>query len=184
MKRGILWFGLLLGVFVANAAVAQTHLGLRGIGGAVSYVNPENTDGLLGLGIFADFGNLTPRIRMETRLDYWSNTETSFVGRASISDVTLGARGKYMIEVRDPKFQPYVGAGLGLHFLHVELTTPAGGGFPAMTADDSQTKLGLDLGGGVMTPIAPQLTLMGEMWFGFVSDVDQFSLRFGLCRQL
>lgn len=184
MKRSILLFGLVAGVLVSSTAMAQTHLGLKGIGGAIAYVNPEGVDATIGLGALADLGDIAPRIRMESRLDFWSHSEEVFGAKASIRDITLGARGKYMLEVKNPKYQPYVGAGLGLHFLHAEVTVPAQGGFPAMTADDSQTKLGLDIGGGVMTAVTPQMNLMGEMWFGIVSDVSQFSLRVGLCHQL
>jgi opacity protein-like surface antigen len=82
--------------------------------------------------------------------------------------------------VKNPKVRPYAGVGLGMHFIHSEVTIPAGGGFPAMTADASRTKLGLDLGGGVATAVNPRSDLMGELWYGIISDVSQFSMRVGM----
>jgi hypothetical protein len=57
-------------------------------------------------------------------------------------------------------------------------------GFPATTVEDSSTKLGLDLGGGVATAINPQLDFLGELWYGIVSDVSQLSLRVGVSYKL
>ena len=184
MKRSILLLGLVAGVLASTTAMAQSDFGLKGVGGAIGYVSPENVDGTFSIGALADLGTIAPRFRMESRLDWWSHSESAFGAKASMTDVTLGMRTKYMLEVQNPKVQPFVGAGLGLHFLHAEVTIPAFGGQPEMTADDSQTKLGLDIGGGVMSPIGIRTNLMGELWYGIVSDVSQFSLRVGICQQL
>ena len=184
MKRGILLLTLIAGLLVSSAAMAQTDLGLKGVGGAIGFVSPENVNGTFSLGIFADNGTIAPRFNLESRLDYWSHSEENFGAKSSISDITLGARVKYMFEISDPRFQPYVGTGLGLHFLHDETTIPATFGFPAMTVSDSQTKLGLDLGGGVMMPLNPRVNVMGELWYGIVSDVNQFSLRVGVSSRI
>jgi hypothetical protein len=53
-----------------------------------------------------------------------------------------------------------------------------------MQVEDSATKLGLDIGGGVSTPIGPRSDLLGEAWYGIVSDVSQFSLRVGMSYRL
>ena len=50
---------------------------------------------------------------------------------------------------------------------------------PGMTIEDSQTRLGLDLGGGLSAPVSNQVDFLGEAWFGLVSDVNQFSLKVG-----
>jgi opacity protein-like surface antigen len=184
MKRSIQLLTLLAGTLVATAAMAQADLGLKGIGGAFGYVSPDNVDGTFSIGALADMGTVAPKVKLETRLDFWSHSQSDFGAKASIHDVTLGGRIKYMLDVKDPKFQPYVGTGLGLHFVHTEVTVPAQAGVPAMSAGDSQTKLGLDIGGGVSTPVSPRMDLMGEVWYGIVSDLSQFSLRFGLCHRL
>ena len=87
------------------------------------------------------------------------------------------------LEVKNP-VSPYAGVGLGMHFLHSEASIPAGGGFPAMTVSDSRSKLGLDLGGGVSTAISPRSDLMGEIWYGVITDVSQFSMRVAMSFKL
>jgi hypothetical protein len=57
-------------------------------------------------------------------------------------------------------------------------------GFPTMTDEVSDTKLGLDLGGGIATPLGPKNDFHAEMWFGIVSDVSQFALRVGISHRL
>jgi opacity protein-like surface antigen len=184
MKRFVLLLALVTSVLVASTAVAQTSLGLKGVGVAVGYVSPEDVDGTFGLGVLADCGAITPRIGLESRLDYWSKSEEAFGAEASISDITLGARGKYFFEVTNPKVRPFAGAGLGIHFLQSKVTIPAQFGFPESTVEESTTKLGLDLGGGVATAVGPRTDLLGELWYGIVSDVSQLSLRLGVSYRL
>jgi opacity protein-like surface antigen len=180
MKRIVLSLTLAACALVATGAAAQTDLGLKGIGASVGYVSPEDIDGTFGFGVLADCGTITPRIGLETRLDYWSKSEDAFGTEASVRDIILGARGKYFFEVANPRVRPFAGAGLGLHFLKSEVTIPAMFGFPAETYEDSETKLGLDIGGGIGTPVGPKTELTGEAWYGIVSDVSQFSLRVAL----
>ncbi len=183
MKRIALLLALAAGVLAAPVAIAQTNLGIRGIGGAIGYVSPENADGALGLGVFADCGTITPHIGLETRLDYWSETQEGFYSKATLSDVILGARGKYYFDVASPKIRPYAGTGLGIHMLHARVTV-SDPGFPPITAEDSSTRLGLDLGGGFSTAVGTRTDFLAEAWYGIVSDVSQFSLRFGLSYRL
>jgi len=168
----------------APSQASQSDLGLKRIGGAIGFVSPENLDGVFSLGAFADWGTITPRIGLESRLDYWSWSESAFGVESSVHDVTLGARAKYFFDVANPRIQPFAGAGLGLHMIGAKVDMPAQGGFPAMTVEDSQTKLGLDLGGGIVAPMGPRTDFLGELWYGIVSDVSQFSLRAGLSWKL
>lgn len=184
MKRTSLFLAFAACALVAPAAMAQSNLGLKNLGVAVGLVSPENVDATFSIGAFADWGTIAPRIGLESRLDYWTHSENSFGIDASIHDVTLGARGKYFFEVANPKIRPFAGAGLGLHFIGAEVAIPPQGGFPAMKASDSQTKLGLDLGGGFATAISPRADFLGEVWYGVVPDVSQFSLRAGLSYKL
>lgn len=183
MKRNVMLLTLALGLLASSQAMAQSHLGLRRAGAAIGYVSPENLDGTVGLGVFADMGTITPEISLEPRLDYWSESQSAFGSKVTIHDVTLGARAKYNFSTSKPNLRPFAGAGLGLHFLHSksEITVP---GFPTLTAEGSDTKLGLDLGGGVATTLSPRADLLGEMWYGIVSDVSQFSLRVGVSYKL
>jgi hypothetical protein len=101
-----------------------------------------------------------------------------------VSDLSFGARGKYMCHASSPKFQPYAGSGLGLHFMTAKVTIPDQmiGGFlvPGMTAKDTSTQLGLDMGGGFVTPLSAKTALTGDLWNTFVEDVSRFSLKIGV----
>jgi hypothetical protein len=172
---------------VSNAA-AQTDLGLKGIGLKVGYVGPENVDGTFGLGLVGDFGTLTPRIMLESYLSYWSKSENEFGVETSVRDIALGARGKYLFNVPNSNVRPFAGAGLGLHFLHAEVSMPAQsiGGFtvPGFSVDDSSVKLGLDMGGGMFVPINPRWDFMTELWYGVVNDFSQLSFAIGAVYKL
>lgn len=180
MKRNSLLLALAFIVLAAPVASAQSNLGLKRIGPAFGFVSPENVDATVTFGAFADLGTIAPRIGLESHLDYWTHSENSFGVDAHIHDVTLGARGKYFFETSNPKIRPFAGAGLALHFIGAEVAIPAVGGAPATSVSDSQTKLGLDLGGGIATPINPRADFLGEAWYGVVSDISQLSLRAGV----
>ena len=183
MKRTVLFLSL-AALAVAAPALAQSDLGLKRVGAAIGFVDPENLGTTFSLGIFADHGTITPHIGLESRLDYWSQSDDFFGTKSSVRDVALGVRGKYTFTVSNPKIRPFAGAGLGIHFLKAEVTIPAFGGFPATTTSASDSKLGFDLGGGVATPVSPKVDLLGETWFGIVDTANTFSLRAALSYKL
>lgn len=183
MKRNVTILALALGLLAAQQAMAQSDIGFKHAGVAIGYVSPENIDGTLGVGVFADLGTLTPVISLEPRIDYWSHSEEAYGSKATIRDIAVGARGKYHFSTAKPNVRPFAGAGLGMHFINAEVSISVPG-YPTMTADDSSTKLGLDLGGGVETSLSPRADLNGELWYGIVSDVSQLSLRVGLSYKL
>lgn len=184
MKRIALMLAILGCTMGATQALAQSNLGFKRIGAAVGYVSPEDLDGTFSIGAFADMGTITPKISLEPRLDFWSWSDESFGVKSSVSDVTLGARGKYWFEVTNSRIRPFAGAGLGIHFLHAKVDIPAQGGAPAMTEEDSTNKLGLDLGGGIQTPMNERMDFHAEVWYGVVSDFNQLSLRVGVSQKI
>jgi len=186
---GLLTF-IVVCVLALSNATAQTNLGFMGVGVRLGYVSPEDVDGTFGLGVFADLGTFAPRVMFEGYADYWSSSEDIPTGgEASARDIVLGARAKYAFPVNHPKIQPYIGGGLGIHFVSTEVSTPAidmGGGviIPAMTLDDSTAKLGLDFGGGMNFNVNETTAIQGELWYGIVSDVNQFSAKVGVLYRL
>jgi hypothetical protein len=183
MKRKAHFLLLALGMLSASQAMAQSKIGFNAIGATAAFISPENLDGTFGLGVFADLGQLAPNIGLEPNIEYWSFSENQFGVETSLRDISLGARAKYYFEVANPKVRPFAGAGLGLHFLHAEssMNVP---GFPAVTAEGSDTKLGLDIGGGISTPMNSKNDFRAEAWYGIVSDVNQFALRVGVSHKL
>ena len=176
MQKLLVGLAVFLSCSVASQnAMAGTNLGLRSIGADVGFVDPENVDGTVGFGVFANLGNLSRDIRLAPHLGYWSKSESFGGAETSVHDISLGTRGQYMFHVSSPKFQPYAGAGLGLHFLSAKVSVP---GF--MDAKDSSTKLGLDMGGGFITPLSPKTDLSVDLWYGVVEDFSQVSLKVGV----
>jgi opacity protein-like surface antigen len=184
VKPQVLLLTLAICALASTTASAQSNLGLTRLGAAIEFVNPEDLSSTVGFGIFADHGTLAPRFGLESRLDYWSQSEDYNGTTASVRDLALGARSKYYFEVSSPKIRPFAGAGLGLHFVHAEVVIPAQFGFPQQRTEDSSTKLGLDLGGGMSTPLGPRTDFHAEAWFGAVSDVSHFALKAGISTKL
>ena len=168
----------------ASRSTSRSDFGLKGLGVAVGYVSPENLDGTFSIGAFANLGMITPNIGLEPRLDYWGWSRSEFGVDAKVHDVALGARGKYFFDLKNSTIRPFAGAGMALHFVGEQVVIPPQGGFPATTASDSQTKFGVDLGGGITTPAGPRADFNAEAWYGIVSDVSQFSLRAGMSFKL
>jgi len=152
---------------------ANSGLGLNRLGLEAGLVDPEAAGSTIGFGAFADLGNLARDVRLSSHLGYWSKSENAFGAEASVRDISLGARARYMFHVSSPTFQPYVGTGLGLHFFHMKA------GVPGFIVQDSATKLGLDLGGGVLTPVSPMTDLFADLWYT-VADINQFSMKAGV----
>ena len=183
MKHKVLYLVLALGLLSAPQAMAQSNIGLHAIGANAAFVSPENLDGAFGFGVFADLGQIAPKIGLEPTLEYWSKTDSQFGVDNSLRDLSLGVRGKYYFDVANPKVRPFAGAGLGLHFLHAETTVNIPG-FGNVSATGDDTKLGLDLGGGITTPLNPKNDFRAEAWYGIVSDVNQFAVRVGVSHKI
>jgi hypothetical protein len=180
---------LILGLTFPAISLAQTELGFRGAGFSAGLVDPQDLDATLGFGMIADLGTLTPRTMLEANLGYWSQSEgVSGLGEISARDIVFGGKAKYFFPMTDSVLRPFAGAGLSLHFLKVEATLPdmdlGGLIIPGMSAEDSSTKLGLDLGGGMATAINGKTDLIGELWYAVVSDIGQFSFKLGVLYKL
>lgn len=178
MKRRIVALTLAISVLAVSSAFAQADLGFKKGGVALGYVSPENLDGTFSFGGFIDHGTIAPRFGLESRIDYWGWSEKFSGVESKVSDIVVGARTKYHFETVNPKFQPFVGAGLGIHFINMEVTDTNSS--PSFSVSASENKLGLDIGGGFAMPMSPRADFLGEAWYGIVSDMGQFSLRAGM----
>ena len=185
MKKALIVAGLFL-LCIASSQIAlakeaparTTNFGLHHLGVEAGLVDPEAAGSTLGFGVFADLGNVSRDVRLSSHLGYWSISDEDFGVEASVQDISFGARAKYMFRVSSPKLQPYVGAGLGLHFFKSEVDFS---GFmePGFTVEDSSTELGLDLGGGAIRPLSPKTDLFFDLWYT-MAEVDQLSMKVGV----
>lgn len=168
-----------------TSANAQADLGLKAVGGELGLVGPDNTDIAFGFGLFADLGTFHPNVGWEAVVDYWQVTESAFgLAETSFRDIAFRTRAKYLFHTANPKLTPYLGAGLGIHMLRMKATIPEQnfGGIiiPGMEVSDTETRLGLDLGGGLTTSVSPRVDFSGEFWYSFIEDVNHFSFKLGL----
>lgn len=178
MKRRIVALTLALSVLAVSSAFAQADLGVKNVGVSIGYVSPENLDGTFSFGGLIDHGTIAPRFGLESRLEYWGWSEKLSGIESKVSDIVVGARTKYHFETANPKLQPFVGAGLGIHFLNVEVTDTNSS--PSTSVSASENKLGIDIGGGIAVPVSPRSDFLGEIWNSFVDGTNQFSLRAGM----
>lgn len=181
MKKSLVTLLVLsLCVTASQNARAQADLGLRAVGIQVGMVDPEGVDATMGFGGFADWGSLTPSIRLATHLDHWSKSQSDPSGaKATLRDIAIMTRAKYMIPASPGTIHPYAGAGVGMHFLSAKVEAP---GFPATS--DGTTKLGIDLGGGFNMPLNAKTEFQAEVWYGIVDGFNQVSAKAGMAWKL
>lgn len=176
--------GLAICALFASNAFAQANLGLRGIGLKAGIVDPEDVDATLGLGFIMDLGTFHPNFAFETNVGWWSQGEEAYGTSFDVTDVSFGGRTKYMFTTSNPSLSPFLGAGLGLHVLsaHAETAPVYFGGtlvFPGYEAEETEVRLGLDLGGGLKIDNGGQFAFTGEGWFSVVSDASHLSFMVG-----
>jgi len=143
----------------------------------VAYISPEGFDGTIGVGGFMNFGTPISSLQVEPFASYWSRTEGIPGAEASLSDLTLGARGKFVLPLSSNAIEPYVGAGLGLHFLKAGADITLFDQTTSLSVTDSE--IGIDLGGGISVPVTARFSLRGEGWYSFVGSSEWASARLG-----
>jgi hypothetical protein len=151
-------------------------IGLRSLGADLGFVDPDNVPGTFGMGVFANLGNLTRDIRLVPRIGYWSKSEEFFGDEVSVRDISFGARGQYMFHVSSPKFRPYAGTGLGLHLVRAKVSSVN----PPMEVSQTESKVGVDFGGGFITPLGQSTDFCLDLWYTAVADVGHVSMRAGV----
>jgi opacity protein-like surface antigen len=157
---------------MTTTAMAAADFGLKGIGVRVGVVEPENLDTTVGFGFFMDLGTFHPNVAFETYVDYWSNSIDVGFMDTSFRDVAVGAKVEYLFTLSRPTIHPFIGGGLSMHFLQQSVDL-GGLSVPGMSLDVSDTKLGLDLGGGLRAGVAEHLDIIGEAWYSMVPDFNQ-----------
>ena len=166
---------------MTTTAMAAADFGLKGIGVRVGVVEPENLDTTVGFGFFLDMGTFHPNIAFETYAGYWKNSFDVGLAESSFRDIVIGAKVEYMFNVSRPTIHPFIGGGLSAHIMKSEATIAGIEGlFDGMSLDATDTKLGLDLGGGLRAGVADQIDIIGEAWYTFVTDINQFQATGGI----
>jgi len=185
MKKTIVYaLAFVFCIAVSQNAWAASHIGLTKLGVDAGIVDVDGGGSTLGLGVTADMGTFAKDVRFSLHGNYWNDTEESFGAEAGVRDISFGGRARYMFHMDSPKFQPYAGGGLGIHFYRASVTIPdmdLGGGviIPGEEFSDTSTELGLDLSGGFFVPMSAKTDFTTDITYT-VSDVDQFALKAGV----
>ena len=193
MKK--IWFIFIIFFFInlSNPLLSQSDMGFKGIGVKIGIVDPEDLDATIGFGTFLDLGTIIPNLNLELNLDYWSKSENSFgfFGvpteggfEASVSDLTVGGTTKYIFSTNSSKISPFVGGGLGLHFLRLKVKVP---GFeipefqvPGFEESDTKTKIGLRFVGGLFINLSSQIEGLAEFRYWIIEDANTLAILAGI----
>ncbi len=156
MKKSLLvsLFALLVVSLAVSGAMAQ-KLGFNGIGGRLSYVDAEGVDGTIGFGAHANLGNIIENLTLYPSIEYWTKGE----GVVDFSSFSINGDARYYIPTSG-SVNVFAGGGLALLFNKVSVGT----------FDDSETKLGLDLLGGIDIPVSDNLSATAKIKFVVSSD--------------
>ena len=176
-----------LGMLGAIAAQAQTSpttaatapVGLAraftGIDAMTATVFQEGQSSFSGLGIRGRFhdARLLDNVEFLPTVEYWRNSSSVSDFRLRRSDATLGADARWMFA--GEVWRPYVGAGIGIHFISNEVSGPGVG-----DRKDSFTKGGLAVLGGIAFGTKARFGNFIEAKGHLVGGFRQLKLNMGL----
>lgn len=158
---------------------ATASLTLVGLDGMSATVLQEGQSSFSGLGLRMRMTSvaLVPGVDLLPSFEYWRNRSTvePFGIETARRDATVGVDARYTF--RRSTWSPYLGAGLGLHFLSGEVHAP---GLGIEHDRNSVVKGGLAALGGVQFPITPKVHNFVELKYHHVTDYRQLKINWGL----
>jgi opacity protein-like surface antigen len=142
---------------VSGAGQPARAYSLSGAGGKLGYSNPSDFDGTAIAGVHAEFEQSGTRLHLLPNMMYWNVDH--------VRDVSPNFDLTYHFD-RSDRMTPYVGGGLGLHFVDDS------------RGDRSGTDVGLNLVGGLSFPTATNHYFLEGRYTA--SDIPQFALMGGV----
>jgi opacity protein-like surface antigen len=191
MRR--LLIALIATAAVSSTAIAQTPVPtptpaaqrslLTGIDIMSATVLQEGQSSFSGLGLRVRLHpeRLVAGVEILPSVEYWRNssTVTPYNIRATRKDATLGVDARYSFQIHN--WNPYVGAGLGLHFLSSEINAPSLG---LTQATNSVVKGGLAALVGTTFALTPRVDNFIELKYHHITDYRQLKINWGLAIKL
>ena len=152
---------------------------INGVDVMMATVMQQNQSSFSGLGLRMRVKppQLIQQITLMPTIEYWRNRTTldPFGIEATRKDATLGALFRY--DWKREGWQPYGGAGLGLHFLSSELDAPSLG---FNNESEALMKGGVALLGGIKFGIAGKLGNFIELEYHGLGEQSQTKFNWGL----
>jgi len=168
VAAGLVLFGAPTHAAPAPASTTSQGLGFRGLGARIGFVDPEGASSTVDLGLHIDAGQFVEHVHIVPLVEYWK------VGASGVdvSDLMLGSDVNVDFPVEGGRLTPYAGGGLGLHFVKADAP-------PGFVGGSSDTKLGLNIQGGIKNQMMPNLGIFGEVKYNFVSNENQLKIMGG-----
>jgi opacity protein-like surface antigen len=145
----------------------------------MSTIMQEDQSSFSGLGLRARLGSplLIPQIEFVPGIEYWRNKAhlNPYDIEGTRKDATLALDVRY--NFGGSAFRPYLGAGLGIHFLSSEVDAPA---FGLNDESDSLIKGGAAFLGGVDFPITEKINNFLDVKYHHLSDYRQLKINWGI----
>ncbi len=171
----LLFVALLLLVSAALARAAT----IAGVDAMTSTIMQEHQSSFSGLALRVGLksARIVEGFDLLPYVEYWrtSTTVEPFNITTARKDATLGADVRYSF--RRSGWRPYVGAGLGVHFLSSEVEAPSLG---LDHGSNSVTRGGLSALGGAAFPLTSHLDNFFELKYHHLSGMSQLKISFGL----
>lgn len=152
-----------------TAAQNEVGLGFKGIGGSLGLVDPEDASSALALGLHVDAGQIVKNVHLIPNMQYWSVGTDVGAYSADLKDLAFATDVNIDFPLQGGRFTPYLGGGVGLNFLSFDSTVPG-------VQSNNDTKLGLNVLGGMRNDVMPNLSLFGELRYSFVSNANQLKV--------
>jgi len=155
--------------FAQEKTAHEPGLGFQGIGARIGFVDPEGSSSTLGLGMHIDAGQIVRGVHLVPLVEYWSVGTSAGGFNIDRSDLAIGTDLVVDFPMQDSRIFPYAGGGLGIHFLGFDSNVPG-------ADNDTRSKLGLNIHGGIRNDIMPNMSLFGEARYNFVENANQLKI--------
>jgi len=169
----------LVTVLLIVSAVLARAAGFSGVEGMTATVMQKRQSSFSGLALRARFSSdrVVAGFELLPFVEYWRTSATvdPFGITVSRKDATLGAGVRYVF--RQPGWRPYVGGGLGVHFLSSKVNAPTLG---LDDEGDSVIKGGLAAIAGIGFPLSEHIENFMELEYHHLPDASQLKLNMGI----
>jgi len=178
--RVILRFGLVTLLLLISAALARAQV-FSGVDVMNSTVMQQHQTSFSGLSTRARLhsARIIEGIDFLPYLEYWRNSARVEIPDVIITstrkDATVGGDARYTFKREG--WQPYVGAGFGIHFLSTEVDAPS---MHLDHASNSVIKGGLSALTGVTVPLTAHLDNFMELKYHHLPGYSQLKLNMGI----
>ncbi len=142
---------LMLVLLVVSFSDSSAQIGFKGVGAHLGYVDADGVDGTIMFGGHVNLGEIIPGLSLVPSVDYWKKSEDVFGTDVDFSQLSVNANVAYALPVSESINVMAVG---GLSWVRLKADVSGLG-------SDTDSGIGLNLGGIVSFPMSDNLSLGG-----------------------